>query len=102
MKKLFLILFILSFPFFTIYGQSKIKSVGEPEVISQKDIIFSRPSWSPTGDKLAFTGPKNKGIWILDLSSDKAPFLLRIIVYPGASPDTPVRQQPRCHITHPH
>ena len=67
MKKLFFISFILFLPLITILGQSKIKTVGDPELIYKEDVIFLRPSWSPAGDKLAFTGPKHKGIWILDL-----------------------------------
>jgi Tol biopolymer transport system component len=69
MKRLFLIFFILLIPFLLVFSQSKIEPVGEPEVIFKKDHMFLRPSWSPAGDKIAFTGPKHKGIWVLDLTS---------------------------------
>lgn len=52
------------------YTQGPIQPSGKPQRISMKDHFFMRPSWAPSGDKLAFTGANQKGIWILELSSN--------------------------------
>jgi len=70
-KKIVLFAFFFTLFFQFLYAQSLVKSVGKPEKISNKDHFFMRPSWSPTGDKIAFTGPKQKGLWIFDVRSNE-------------------------------
>ncbi len=70
MRKLFFPVFLFIFIPVSGYAQTTIQPAGKPQRISMKDHFFMRPSWAPSGDKLAFTGANQKGIWILELSSN--------------------------------
>jgi len=69
MKKIILIFGLFIFTIQFINAQSIVQTVADPIIISNKDHSFIRPSWAPTGDKIAFTGLKQKGIWIFDLKT---------------------------------
>ena len=71
MKKIILVFVLIVFTFQFINAQSTIQTVGDPVIISKKDHTFIRPSWSPTGDKIAFTGLKQDGIWIFNLKTSE-------------------------------
>ncbi|GMQ81362.1 MAG: hypothetical protein BMS9Abin05_0793 [Rhodothermia bacterium] len=51
-------------------AQNVVRVDGDPILLSaQNDSPFMVPRWSPTGDRLAFTGSKYKGLWVANLDS---------------------------------
>ena len=71
MRKLVIISLFLLFVSQIVFAQNTIKLEGKPQKIFSEDQIFMRPVWSPAGDKIAFTGPNQKGIWIFEISTEK-------------------------------
>ena len=74
---------IICFVLFSANALAQLKTVGEPEVLLQKEgVNFQAPIWSPDGQTIAVTGERYVGIWLADsdgsnlreLSSDDAGF----------------------------
>lgn len=54
---------------YSTIAQGLIKPEGKAQKISLADTYIMRPSWSPLGHQLAFTGAHHTGIWIYDFNS---------------------------------
>ncbi len=63
-----LVLFMLfCLCYHTSIGQDKLSNI---RAVTNKNVHYSKPQWSPNGSKLMFTSDHNKGIYILSLKQN--------------------------------
>ena len=70
MRKLFFTSLFILFISQIVFTQTTIRLDGKPQKIFSEDQNFMRPVWSPAGDKIAFTGSNQKGIWVFEISTE--------------------------------
>lgn len=65
--------FLLVFLFLAVPASSQdLQVAGEPEmVVGDESSAYMRPIWSPTGDRIAFTGRNYQGLFVTRLGSDE-------------------------------